>query len=413
MQIRTRANLYLVLALLLGALFPVMIDLARDISTAQFLFYTYALSTLTSLSFVLLMKKKERLVSYIRNGRDFLTIAFIGLLNYALLEYGLSYTERFVDASLATAVYRAYPLLMLLFIPLVLRERVTRYQVIALFLGFAGLFVALTGGDLTAFSGPNLSVMPMLVAMALASALATLLVKRFVFDMESSMFIFNLANLLFFALLFAASGFPSAALSMKDAMAIAYVGTVYNVFVGFMYYDALRMLKTTFVTNIYFLSPFLTFVFAYLILGEQIQAYYLLIAGLVAVGIVIQKFDTRGGTFAQKAGKERRHAIIYDVTSAFVNSGEAAIHDVIKGGGKVLAVKVDKKHYDIVDRALKNTERKEVLLYTDLHDMVKNEEAEFIRDIIGAEPQELVFMGAGDTGKCETALTDFMDTIKE
>ena len=299
MSIKSLANTYLLFALVLGALFPVMLKLASGMSIYEYLFLTYLVSVPASLLFVLVSGKREKLASYIRNKKAFALIAFIGLLNYALLNFGMMYAEHFVSASLATVIYRTYPILMFVFLPFVLKERVTKYQGMALSLAFVGLCVAVSmSGVAGGLSGNiNLPIIALILVIAISVALATVLIKKYAYDMESSMFIFSLANFVLFTLLFILNKPQFGGLTATSLIAILYMGVVCNVFVGFMYYGALRMLKTTFVTNIYFLSPFITILFAHLILGEAIMPYYLVVAGLVAVGILIQKLDKKGGSY--------------------------------------------------------------------------------------------------------------------
>jgi drug/metabolite transporter (DMT)-like permease len=403
MGIKRTANTYLVLALLLGAMLPVATDIAvNKVNIYEFLFVTYLISVPASLLFVFASKKQRKLFGYLRNMKDLSLIAFIGLLNYAFLEFGLLYAERFVTASLATVVYRSFPLLMLIFIPLVLRERVTKYQLVALLLAFAGLSIAVTGGSAAALGSANTGIVLFLIVVALASGLATVMVKRYVFDMVSSMFIFNIANLAFFSLLFALNGFPVGGISTSTWLAVLYTGVVYNVFVGFMYYGALRVLKTTFVTNIYFLSPFITFMYAALVLGEPIQLYYLVIAVLVSAGILVQRLDKKGGSYMAKAKTSR--ATLYDVSAAFVNTESAIIHDFVKGGGRVLAIKLKKSRAP----SIRNLRPRETgVAYTDTDEkFVSRAEASFISEILGKTEDESVLMFAGDPNAGENYLTE-------
>ncbi len=410
MNLKLLANTYLLLALVLGALLPVMLDFASGSNLAGFLFYTYLISVFVSLLLIVSTKRTGRLIAYFKNVKDFLLIAFIGLLNYALLEYGITYAEKFVSASLATVVYRTSPILMLIFLPLILRERVTKYQLLALVLGFVGLYIAISGGTLSfAYSGNSLIVI-FLIFVALAGALATVLVKKYSFDMITGMFIFNLANMLFFGAVFLASGAYTVTFSTNEIIALLYVGIIYNVFVGFMYYDSFRMLKSTFVTNIYFLSPFITFLFAGIILGEAIKIYYIVIALLVAVGIIIQKFDKLGSTYSPKENKHKNYTI-FDVTSAFVNTQEDVVYNVIKSGGRVLAINVSGKPKHFVESAM-NIPNGGLLVYTDSHKFVRNEEREFVRDIIGAKEGDSVIMCAGQQEQTESALFSIMEKLE-
>jgi drug/metabolite transporter (DMT)-like permease len=420
MEIKTLANTYLVLALLTGALMPVLLDFgAVGISIPEFLFIVYAISVPVSFAFVVFNGKMKKLKEIFGNKRNLAFIAIVGLLNYVLFEYGLTYAEKFVSASLATVIYRSYPILMFLFLPLILREKVSTKQVLALGLTFAGFVIAFTGGNLS-LSGSNFYIIMFLIVIALAGALATTLVKRYVFDMESSMFVLNLASFAFFAVFFMLQTGMGGSVGLPNFgswAAILYTGIIYNVFTGFMYYSALRMIKTTIVTNFYFLSPFITFVFAYAILGEAIKPYYLLIAVFVAAGLLIQHVDFEGGKYLSKS-KKKSNYLIYDVTSAFVNTSNNKMYSMLKGNGRVLAVKVDSNWYsrlgNLIEEAKGTDYGKKLIICTDGdRENIGNEEQKFVRDIMSIKEGEAALIGAGRPEHIEGFFADFIDKYKE
>jgi drug/metabolite transporter (DMT)-like permease len=404
MKIKNIANIYLVLALILGSLVPVMLKIAsQNINIYEYLVLTYIVAVPASFIFVLARKKTDRLVSTIKNYKELAFIAFLGLLNYGMLEYGLTYAEQFVSASLATVIYRTFPIFMLIFLPIMLRERLSKYQFAALLLGLIGLAIAVTGGSLSAFTNPNLPIIGFIILIALASAFVSVAIKKYSFDMEVAMFIFNLATFIFFLALFLAVKAPLQPVNASALMAILYVGIVYNVFVGLMYYGALRMIKTTVVTNIYFLSPFLTFVFSWLILGEQIYLYYIAIALFVTAGILIQRFDKKGGTYISK---QKAQHTFHDVTSAFIHTEVPLIYDEIKSGGRVLAVKVQKDYYKVIKQKIAKPKNGSPLLYSNTDKkMTTPSQDEFIKEILGIKDDELVLMCAGEPSESEDTLS--------
>ena len=414
LKIKQLATIYLVLALVLGALVPVMLKVAsQNINIYEYLMLTYIVALPTSFLFILLRGKTDRLLESMRNIKEFAFIAFLGLLNYGMLEYGLTYSEQFISSSLATVIYRCFPLLMLLFLPIMLKEKVSKYQIAALLLAFAGLYIAITGGSLSSFGGVNLAIVGLVIAIAISSAFVSVAMKKYSFDMEIAMFIFNLATFAFFAVLFFVVKAPLQPLDIGSLSAILYVGIVYNVFVGIMYYNALRMAKTTFVTNVYFLSPFITFLFSWAILGEQIYLYYIAIALLVAIGIVIQKFDKKGGTYASK-DKSSTHTI-HDVTSAFIHTDAPSVYNAIKSGGRVLAIKVDKEYYGALNSVKKKVrkDKKAVVCYFNNEKKFINDEQDaFVREVMGVKNDEMVLMSAGNTKDSEAALSEMAGSIK-
>ena len=401
MKQKSMAYVYLAGALLLGALMPVMLGIAAgQVNIYAFLFLAYLISIPPSIAFVLLSKRAKFFLGYLRNRRDFALIAVIGLLNYAFLEYGLLYAEQYMSASLATVIYRTYPLLMLLFIPFILRERITKYQVAALSIAFAGLFVAISYGNSQFLGGAGYIPIAAVVIIALANALATTLVKRYTYDMQSSILIFNLSNLAFFGALFFLNGGNFGYFSMRVIAAAVYVGLFYNVLTGFMYYRSLRSLKTTFVTNLYFLSPFLTFVAAGLVLGEPIEAYYVIVAVMVAAGVLIQKLDRKEGEYVQRRKSSAGNVVIYDVTPAYSNTDNETLHAYVKGGGRALAIRVPYGDMSragmLLEDSRKKAEQYGAIMYTDAdYPFERGGEIEHIREICGALEGDSVLICAG------------------
>ncbi len=401
MDIKTKAYILITLALVGGALFPLALKVAVDngVNTYSFLFLSYIIATVTSFVLVVVKGKTKELKGYMKNPKEYLKIGIAGFAFAGLIFYGLIYAEQFISATFATVIYRLQPLLMLLFIPLLLRERITKMQVAALMLGFLGIYIALTGGSLVAFAGANTGIVLALLAAVLVSTYAAVYLKRYTTGMESTMFMFNSVSLVIATGLFILSGAQLPTFNLASIAALLYMGIPTSVFVTYFYFRAFRTLKTTFVTNFYLLSPFITAVFAMAFLNEAIEPYYLAIAILVAVGIFIQRFDKKGGTYVAKSKDSVKNYLqIFDVTSAFLNTKSDAINSTMRGNGRVLAVKMDRELYDRIkepsngDSAFKES----VFVYTNSdRGLVSEEENHFISEILAVNQDETVLMCAG------------------
>ena len=403
MEIRAKGYAYLIVSLLTGAMLPVVLDLATGMNTAEFLMLAYMVSIPASYGLVVAARKRDRLAAYLKDGRALALIVAIGALSYIPSEYILSYAEHYVTASLATAVYRSWPLLMLLLIPHFLKERLSKFQIVSLGLAFAGIFFALTGGTVSLQDGGQyVPIVMLLVFGAFCYGLGGILMKKYVFNVESAIFLFNLSLFVLFAAVFLLSGSPASGLSAADVFAVFYVGIAVNIVGYYGYFAALRLLKTTLATNAYFLSPFLTFVFADVILGEAIAPYYILIAALVSAGLFVQKLDRVGGSYAQRSGGARGLKI-FDVTRAFVSGEERAVLSAIERGEKVLAMKVHARHRGTVMAMLEREARGNV--YADLG-AFGSEVREFINEIVDKGEEEMVVLISGTPAEGEAFLAD-------
>ncbi len=411
MQIKTRASMYLYVSLVLGALTPIMFEIATKMNIYEFVFLVYLLAVPSSIAFVFIRKKQDKLIKYLKDRRVLAILALIGIAYYAPFEFGLTYVESFSSVSLATVMYRMQPLLMLLFLPILLRERITKYQVAALSLAFIGILIAVTGGTLSVFTGSSISTVALLLGITLSGALATIYIKKYaMYDMESSMCIFAIANFLLFSALYVANGMPTMpALNSGDIAAILFMGVYFNVINGFIYYSAFRVIKTTFFTNVYLFSPFITLIMAHFILGEAIQAYYVIIAVMVAAGLLIQNYDKKGSTYLAKSKSDAMNCMtIFDVTGAFSNTGEVAINNAIAEGGRMLAVKLPESYTSQVRSMAKSTEHANV--YTDAHASIQSE-SKFVKDILGVGEGEFVVMKAGKPEECEGFFEELQNKV--
>ena len=403
MEIKNVAYTYLALAIVLGALYPVALYVAghNGMNIFEFLVIGFTMGSAGSLAFVFLRNKQRKLLSYLLNKKDLAILLFVGLLTHGFTSFGLLYVEQHMRVPLATVIFRMQPLLMLLFLPFILREKVTQYQVAALVLAVLGMSIAITGGSISTFVVNNLPIFGLLIFVTLLDAVLPTIIKRYAYDIESSVFLFNIAALIFFVMIYLSYGAPSSPIGTASIEALAYVG-IFFAFNPFFYYGAFRRLKSTIVTNTYFISPFLTFLFSAVLLSQPLYPYYFVVAALTAIGVYIQTLDKKGGTYIAKNKVARQHISIYDVTSAFINTNVDAVHDAMKGSGRVLAVKIDREHYNGIKGIIEMMRSQHLagksasLIYTHFDGNYINEkESDFIRDIIGVKDNEVVLMSAG------------------
>jgi drug/metabolite transporter (DMT)-like permease len=349
-----------------------------------------------SFAFIFLTHSTKKLVAVLRDKRLLAISILISLLVFLPIEFGIAYAEKYVSASLATVIFRTSPLLMLPLLPLMLREKLTKYQIGALTLAVLGIFIGITGGTFnTVFLNASFYAIMFLVVLAFLYALSNVLIKKYLIDMGVILAIASVCLAVLFSTMYLISGHAIGSISVQDLAAIVFLGAFSNVIGYYMYFTGLRILKTTFVTNLILLSPFITFVFANVFLGEAIQPYYVIIALFVAAGILIQKFDVLGGTYlARKKSGARNKFLIFDVSGAFVNTGETAISGAIRSGGRVMAVKLDGKHRDAINDFVKS--RNDNTIFIGKKSAIAKE-YDFCKEILGAGDSDMIIMKAGDT----------------
>ncbi len=400
MNIRKLANGYLVVGVIIAALWPVMLSLAKNVNVYEFLFLENVIAVAAALLLIVITRKLTALRGIIKDKRNLGIIILVAMLSYVTPDFGMLYAEHFISASLASIIFRTYPILMLIFLPLILNERITKFQILALVLGFAGLFIAIYPTAGITLSGNALIGVALTLVVALATAASFAIIKRYIHETESALFIYNLTGFVVYSVLFIANGMPMQTISSPGWAAILYTAVIYSVASAYGLYYVLKLVKTTYLTNLFYFAPFLTFIFADLILGKSISLYYVVSAGLIAFGVLMQKFDKVGGSYASSS-KTLSVVQIFDMTSSFVNSKEKDMADLIRNNGRVLATKIGRSHESAINEISKMSIAPKLM--TNLEYRFANE-MEIISELLGKKENELILLAAGEETECEKAL---------
>ena len=274
---------------------------------------------------------------------------------------------------------------------------------------FVGVLIGFTGGNVAnIFAAANFPIVAFAVGLALLYALGNVIIKWQMLDNDIFLCISSFALTAFFGVLFVFSGAHFVQFGLAEIVVILWVA-VTNVFSFYMYMYAFKTLKTTMVTNSFLLSPFLTFVWANLLFNEPIKVYYLAIAALVGVGILIQRTDTEGGSYIMKNSNGFANFTIFDVTGAFANQ-DGEIGGIIMSGGRVLATKLPMENAHYVDSI--SFDPRFANVYTGDEAFI-GEQAEFVRDVLGANSDDVVVMKAGTDADNERFFDELGSMVSE
>ena len=343
-------------------------------------------------------KKISELTGLLKNKKKLFYIALAAILLYVPYEYGIAFAEHFISAALATVLFRSSPLLMLLFLPFFLRERLSKRQFLALILAFAGILVGVGGGNpANVFQNADILITVFVVLLALGYAFANIVIKWQMLDNDIFLSASAFVLTIFFALLFFGSGSYFVSLTTIDLAIILYLA-ITNILSFYMYMHALKVLKTTIVMNVSLLSPFFTFIWAFALFGQAIQPYYISIGVLVGAGIIIQRSDRLGGSYVPKRARTSYRFAIFDVTGAFAGTTDNDLDSIIKTGGRVLATKVDKAyHHNIVSLA-QSGRFANIITGTESY---ISKEIKFTEEILGLSDNEALIIKAGSNEENE------------
>ena len=407
-SIRGLANSYLLIGIVLNAIWPIALQVAGGINIYEFLFLENAVAVVGSLLLLMAVRRRSSIMGLLKSRRALIFVALVALLNYAVPDFGMLLAEHSISASLAAVTFRSYPILMLLFIPFVLKERTTKYQFASLAIAFAAIFLVIYPLQSPMLAGGELYGIGLALVAALSNALALVIMKRYVHETENALFLFNLISFALFTALFVVNGLPFAAIDTAGWMAILYVGLLCSVVSAYGFYFALKTLKTTVVTNLYFFVPFVTFVFANLLLGQPFSLHYIVPAIMLVCSMLVQKLDKTGSTYVSRS-KGLHGMQVFDVTGVFSRVEDKELTDIIRSGGRVLAVKINHIHHLMVKELSKQATPRVITMTEDK----LLAEMKFVDEILGTKRDEIVVAVAGGVTECEEALSALFARLAE
>lgn len=259
----------------------------RYLSPLELLFYA-SLTSCFVLGIVLIFQKKLSLPS----KKDLIKSMFLGFINPFFYYLVLFKAYDLLPAQEAQPLNYTWGItLTLLSIPL-LKQKITYHQLLAIFLSYLGVLVISTHGDLLSLKFSN----PWGVFLALFSTLLwsiywILNTKDNLEPVLRLFYNFCFGSIYILITFLFTSTFH---LSLPGLLGALYVGT-FEMGITFVFWlTALKYSKTTAqVSNLIYLSPFLSLIFIYFFVGEKILISTLVGLILILAGLIYQNRATQ------------------------------------------------------------------------------------------------------------------------
>jgi len=218
--------------------------------------------------------------------KDYAVFALMGFIGVFLYRFFLQAALLRMPAQEAFIVNYTWPIMVVIFAWIILKERMTWKKVVGLLLSFIGVVIVTTKGN---FSVLNFSVGGVFFALAGAVVYGfySVLGKRQTYEKFTSTTFFYIFSLIFSAIaLFLFSGIPS--LSLKQLGGLLWLGVFPSGLAFVFWLLALKHGDTAKISNLIFMTPFLSLIYIHFLLGEKVLL--LSIVGLVFIvaGILIQ-----------------------------------------------------------------------------------------------------------------------------
>ena len=258
--------------------------LLGSLSSYQVLLYSALFAALTLLLVNLITGKIKLLCRY--RPRDYLIMLLIGLpgtfFYYVFLYLG---TAR-MEASQAFIINYLWPIMSVLFAALLLKERLTPRKLVAFALSFLGV-LTVAGGQLLQFNETLLIGTVLCVLAAVSYGLFTALTQKWQYDEQVSMMLSFFAAFLLSIITNAWLG-QSTAPGGLQWLGFAYNGIFIMALATVTWALALKTGGTAKISNLAYITPFLSLVWTFFVLHEPIAPLSLVGLAVIVLGLFIQ-----------------------------------------------------------------------------------------------------------------------------
>ncbi len=237
----------------------------------------------------LVTKRLEMLKAY--RLKDYVTMVLIGLPGTFLYYVFLYLGTDLMPASQAFIINYLWPIMSVVFACILLKEKLTARKIIAIAMSFLGV-ITVAGGELANFSSTTLFGMLFCVGAAVSYGAFTALNQKWSYDKYLSMMVsFTATFLLGLAITLAmGDGFNVNVLQLAG---LAWNGIAVMAIATVTWALALDSGKTAKISNLAYITPFLSLVWTYFVLKEIPSPWSVLGLVIIVLGIFIQMKDEK------------------------------------------------------------------------------------------------------------------------
>lgn len=225
-------------------------------------------------------------------AREYLVMSGIGILGIFIYHLFLYMGIDCMDASQAFIINYLWPIMSVLSACIILKEKMTVRKGIAILLSFAGVIIVTANGNLLNIGKDTLTGALYCVIAAVSYGLFSTLNKKKDYDKYFSMMIFYLAATVV-SLAYIIATKSNFTLDAMQVTGLMWMGIFTNAIAFTFWAIALKMGDTAKVSNLAYITPFLSLVWTTVVLGENFNPYSLIGLSVIVLGIFIQLKDKK------------------------------------------------------------------------------------------------------------------------
>lgn len=285
MKNKMKGIIYVLICVSLWALIPVVAKLGQStLNNYQFLFWSSLVSFIVLSVSVVLSKKAKYIILYTK--KEWAWFSFLGLLGtyiYYLFLY-LGYSK--ATGMEVLVIQYTWPILIVIFSIIILNERLNYRKSISVILGFIGVVLVLTKGNMEHVNINNPTVIALVAAGAACFALFSVLSKKIENEPLGVVTVYFLvASIASFISMLVFSEF--ALPSLSEIPAVLLNGVLVNGFSYVFWILALKSAEASYLAPFTFITPVLSAVYLIFFFNEPFVAAYGVGLTLVIIGGLI------------------------------------------------------------------------------------------------------------------------------
>lgn len=290
MNTQQKATIYALIAIFIWSTVATAFKIAlRSIHYIHLLLFVSLISVIVFF-LILIVENKLKLIKILKS-KDIVNSALLGILNPFIYYLFIFKSYVLLEAQIAQPLNYTWPVMLtILSIPL-LKHKIPLKSIAALLISFIGVFFISSGGNILNYKISD----PLGVSLALGSSIIWALFwiynVRNKIDETVKLFLcfsFGFMYTLLFCIL--TKNVPAIP-DFKESMVLIYIG-LFEMGITFLFWmKAMQLTKTTDkISNLVYLSPFVSLIFLHFIIDENI--YFTTIIGLLLIvtGIIMQRF---------------------------------------------------------------------------------------------------------------------------
>lgn len=281
-----RSYFYALLTILLwGSSAAISKMLLSRLNDFQILLYV-SLFAMIGLFLIVLFQKKLHLI---RNYtiKDYITFSYMGFIGMYLYQIFFLKAMFYLPAQEAFIINYLWPVMVVIFASLILKEKVTLKKFAGIILSFAGVFLVACKGDIFTIKFDNtIGILYALMA-AISYGIFSVLGKKLKYEEFVSMMFYYLFTFIYSLItVLATSVIPK--VSLFQISGLLWYGIFVSGLAYVFWFLALKYGDTAKMSNIVFLTPFVSLIYIYLLLGEKILLTSFIGLLIIVSGMLVQ-----------------------------------------------------------------------------------------------------------------------------